>query len=139
MSAFLLTWRDIHWPYTRIERMVQIFGRKGYVIEPWKILAHKQAKKGDRVWLLKQGEGEKFIFGAGNLLDAPTCRQFDREAAYGARIKFDAFVDPLKRSIIGEYDLTRILTRHQIAARASGQSALEEDQEAALEECLRCC
>jgi hypothetical protein len=52
MSAFLLTWRDIHWPYTRIERMVQIFGRKGYVIEPWKIFAHEQAKKGDRVWLL---------------------------------------------------------------------------------------
>src|SRR5580658_1813674 len=89
-------------------------------------------RKGDRVWLLKQGEGEKIIFGAGNLLDAPTWRQFDREAAYGARIKFDAFVDPLKRSIIGEYDLTRILTRHQIAARASGRSALEEDQEAAL-------
>jgi hypothetical protein len=59
MSAFLLTWRDIHWPYTRIERMVQIFGRKGYVIEPWKIFAHEQAKKGGSGMALETRGGRK--------------------------------------------------------------------------------
>jgi hypothetical protein len=132
MTAFLLTWKAIHWPHPRVARMAEIFSRKGYVIEPWKIFAHRQAKSGDRVWLLQQGAGPKVIFGAGHLMEGPTLRSFDGNAAHGAPIKFDAFVDPLKGFLIGETELSGILKTHQLAAQASGHSALDEHQEIAL-------
>ena len=39
---------------------------QGYVEEPWRIAAHKLARAGDRVWVLRQGKGPKAIFGAGH-------------------------------------------------------------------------
>lgn len=136
MAEFLLTWKTIHWPYPRVARTVEIFSRKGHAIELWKIFAHVQAKSGDRAWLLQQGAGPKIIFGAGRLMEAPTLRSFDGKAARGARIKFDAFVDPLKGFLIGETELNGILKTHQLAARASGHAALDEHQEIALERYL---
>ena len=55
--AFLLTWKESGWPHSNILRMLREFERQGYVEEPWRLRAYRQAKPGDRVLVLKQGTG----------------------------------------------------------------------------------
>lgn len=70
MAAFLLTWKESGWPHENLVRMVKEFEKNGFVEESWRIAAHRMAKPGDGVWVLKQGRGPKRIFGAGHILGA---------------------------------------------------------------------
>jgi hypothetical protein len=57
------------WPHSNLVRMVATLSSQGYVDEPWRIIAHKFAKAGDRVWLLKQGRGRREYLVRAKLLD----------------------------------------------------------------------
>jgi hypothetical protein len=71
MTAILLTWKESGWPHENIVRMVNEIDANGHVDEPWRIAAHKIAKPGDRVWVLKQGRGPRGVFGVGEITGPP--------------------------------------------------------------------
>jgi hypothetical protein len=136
MTAFLLTWKESGWPHQEIVRMVAQHEAQGYVEESWRIAAFKMARAGDRVWVLRQGNGPKGIFGAGHITGTPTLGPAGKsETRMMAPVRFEAFVDPERRLLIGEDAVASILRPNQIRAQASGYP-IEDEQSAALEELL---
>lgn len=137
MTAFLLTWKVSGWPHENIVRMVRKHEAQGYVDEPWRIMAHKMAKVGDRAWVLQQGRSPKGIFGVGRLTGAPTLGPTGAgKMQMFAPIRFDAFVDPMQKLLISEEAVASVLRTQQIQAQASGYP-ISDGQSAALEEILR--
>ncbi len=129
MTAFLLTWKESGWPHENIVRMVETLGVQGYVDEPWRIAAHKMAKPGDAVWVLKQGRGPKGIFGSGQLTGpAAPGEAGNGKTQWMAPVRFHAFVDPRQRLLIDEQSVGRILRATQLRAQASGYPL--DDQQA---------
>jgi hypothetical protein len=136
MAAFLLTWKEKGWPHENIVRMVRTLDELGYVDEPWRIAAHKMAKKDDRVWVLRQGRGPKGIFGAGHIMDrAEPGDTGNGKMQMMAPVRFEAFVDPKQHLLIGAEAVAGILRPNQVRAQASGHP-LDDEQSAALEELL---
>jgi hypothetical protein len=132
-SAFLLTWKESGWPHSNILRMFRIYQEQGFVEEDWRFHAHRQAKSGDRVWLLKQGAGPKGIFGVGKIL-APARRG---DAGNGkqqmmVRVRFSVFSDPKQQLLIDEPATRGVLSATQIRMQASGYP-LSDDQSESLE------
>lgn len=131
MSAFLLTWKESEWPYENILRLCRMQAKHGYVDEPWRLHAHRRANVGDRVWLLKQGRGQKGIFGVGAITGPPKLG----DAGNGkhqmmAPVRFSAFVDPTREMLIDEDALRQILPDPKLRARASGDSLSDEVSQA---------
>ncbi len=119
--AFLLTWKESGWPHSNILRMLREFERQGYVEEPWRLRAYRQAKPGDRVWVLKQGTGPKGIFGVGQIVSAPRLgNSGSGKQQMMAPIRFSQFADPKKQLLIGDKEIHQILSETQIRAQASG-------------------
>jgi hypothetical protein len=56
MASFWMTWKPEGWPVEQLRALVAKFERDGVADEPWRIIAHKQAKVGDRVFAFKQGK-----------------------------------------------------------------------------------
>jgi hypothetical protein len=127
MTSFLMTWKEAGWPHENIVQMVKQREQQGYVEEPWRIAAHKRAKPGDRVWVLRQGRGPKGIFGAGHITGAPVLGPAGNgKMQMMAPVRFESFVDPYKVLLIGEDVVAGILGPTQIGARASGYPMTDE-------------
>ena len=79
------------------------------------------AKAGDRVWLLKQGDAPRGIFGRGEITGRPVRgRTSNGKQQWMAPVRFGAFVDPRQGMLIGEDAVARVLKNTQINAPASG-------------------
>jgi hypothetical protein len=137
MTAFLLTWKESGWPHENVVRMARSITTQGYVDEAWRLAAHKNAKPGDLVWVLKQGRGPKGIFGRGHITGNPARGEAGNgNIQWMAPVRFDAFVDPKEQLLIGEAEITRILRPTQITAQSSGYP-LDDEQSAALEAAMK--
>jgi putative restriction endonuclease len=133
-NAFLLTWKESGWPHSNILRMCDAFKRQGFVEEPWRIHAHRKAKVGDRVWLLKQGRGPKGIFGKGTITGLATLGDAGNgKQQMMAPVRFSAFTDPEARLLVDEARTREIISGRQMRAQASGDP-LTDEQSAALEQ-----
>src|SRR5262249_43299302 len=109
---------------------------QGFVDEPWRIAAHKLAKAGDRVWVLKQGRRPRGIFAAGEITGHPVRGDAGNgKVQWMVPVRFNTFVDPKQRLIVGEPDTAHILRPTQIKAQASGYP-LDPEQSSAFEEIL---
>jgi hypothetical protein len=132
VGAFLLTWKESGWPHENIVRMVATLETQGYVDEPWRIAAHKMAQAGDRVWVLKQGRGPKGIFGVGEITGpAALGPAGNGKTQWMVPVRFNAFVDPKQRLLIGDKAIGQILRTSQLRAQASGYP-LDDTQDNAL-------
>lgn len=121
MAAYLLTWKKDGWPIEEILRMELLFNQLGYVDECWRFKSHKLAKLDDRVWALKQGRGPKGIFGVGKIIDLPKKdKAGNGKIQWMVRIRFEVFVNPLKKLLIDENAVRIVLKESQLNARASG-------------------
>jgi hypothetical protein len=136
MTDFLLTWKESGWPHENIVRMANQMGSNGYVDEHWRIIAHRLAKAGDRVWVLKQGRGPRGVFGVGKITGPPAPGEASNgKVQWMAPVRFSAFVDPKQQLLIDEKVLSAILRPKQLNAQASGYP-LDEDQSNALDAAL---
>jgi putative restriction endonuclease len=130
-GAFLLTWKESGWPHSNIFRMLKEFEKQGYVEEPWRLRAYRQARPGDRVWALKQGAGPKGIFGVGQIVGPPRLGNAGSgKQQMMAPIRFSQFADPKKQLLIGEKEIYQILSDTQIRAQASGYPLTNEQIQA---------
>jgi hypothetical protein len=133
VTAFLLTWKESGWPHENIVRMANQCKTLGYVEEPWRIAASKMARRGDRVWVLRQGQGPKGIFGVGCISAEPAPGPAGNgKTQMMAPSRFTAFVDPRQEMLIDEAAVAAILRPNQIRAQASGYP-VDDEQSAALE------
>jgi len=136
MAAFLLTWKESGWPYADLLALVRAFDRDGAAEKPWRLRSHKQAQVGDRVWLLKQGQTPRGIFGVGRIIGAPTSETTeDGGERWSAMVRFEELVDPKKSFLIPEAALTDVLKPSQLRAQASGDP-LSDEQDQALDNLL---
>jgi putative restriction endonuclease len=119
--GFLLTWKDTGWPHSNLVRMEKSFLTDGFVEEAWRLRASNIAQVGDLVWLLRQGPGEKGIFGFGQLVGSPKpSTASDGKRKMQALIRFSKFSDPRKHFLVSESEVRKVLSNSQIRAQASG-------------------
>jgi hypothetical protein len=119
-----------------ITRMVSTLQQYGYVDENWRLIAHKQVKLGDRVWVLKQGAGPMGIFGVGKIIKLPSRGEAGNgKIQWMAGIRFEAFVNPMNGFLIDEKVVRTVLSETQISARASGYP-LQPDRSLEFERCF---
>lgn len=65
MSTYLLTWSPKKWRWTDLPRRISEIRRKGYCVSDWSCGNNKSINRGDRLFLLRQGEEPRGIVGAG--------------------------------------------------------------------------
>jgi len=116
MTAYLFTWNQRE-GYSNIQKLASKFKSKGYVDESWRILSHQMVRVGDSAYLLKQGKGERGIFGIGKIIDKPFV---GNDSKYYVPIRFFRFVDPKTEMLATHEALEQILEKKQIDVFASG-------------------
>ncbi len=133
MTAFILTWKDKVWPYEHLLKLIDRFRQDGVAEDLWRVSAHRRARPGDLVILLKQGDDPRGIFGFGFILDAPTLRSDPSDHGppkMRARVRLTRLVDPkIERLLIPLNELEGVLPSWQINAQASGQAPLTPECE----------
>ena len=99
MKSFLFTWSHTShgWPYEELKKLVQRFETDGDTREGWQCKSHKKAQSGDRVFLMKQGEDPRGLFGSGKIVRGPYPGD---DNSYYVEISFDVLVDPVKTSVL---------------------------------------
>lgn len=70
---FLFTWKQEHWDYKKLRKLVERFRLRGAAEEWWSCSAHRKIRAGDRAYLLKQGKPIG-IFGRGTIIGKPRRR-----------------------------------------------------------------
>lgn len=65
MSSYLLTWRPKRWQWRDLSKRIGEIKRKGFCVTDWSCGNNKNITKGDRLFLLRQGEEPRGIVGAG--------------------------------------------------------------------------
>ncbi len=124
MTAFWMTWKPEGWPLEQLRDLVQRFERDSSADEPWRIIAHKRAKVGDRVFAFKQGSEPRGIFGVGTITAPPSIRPelspHSEQLQYFAPVHFTSLVDPTDHFLLPLEDMIEIVPGRLIRAQASG-------------------
>ena len=146
MPAYWLTYKPLSptsrrgWPADELSKLVQRFEANPVnTTALWRISSHQSAKIGDRVYLFKQGDDPKGIFGTGEIIEAPREQEdpTDTEGVfrYRAKIRFEQLVDPSRNFLIAFKEVERIVPEFLISAQASG-ARVPEDAATELEKYL---
>ena len=142
MPAYWLTYKPLSasaprgWPAEEMSDLVRQFEASPASATPlWRIASHK-AQPGERVYLFKQGDGPRGIFGIGSIKESPR-EQLDLTdnetiPRYRARIRFNHLVDPARAFILEHPALQDVVPESLISAQASG-TTVPAEVEAALE------
>src|SRR4051812_33358531 len=104
MRAYWLTFKPLGpaaprgWPMENLKDLVRRFGADpADATEWWRIATHRSAQVGDRVYLFKQGDDPRGIFGVGTIVGGPERRggSSDQEGVRPrALVRFEKLVDP---------------------------------------------
>lgn len=124
MTAFWMTWKPEGWPIERLRDLIGRFQADPETTEPWRILAHRQARIGDRVYLFKQGKGPRGIFGVGTIasepaLDAAQSLNPDHPQHF-VDVRFVELLDPTQSMLLDLGRLEDIVPASRIRSQASG-------------------
>jgi putative restriction endonuclease len=97
--------------------------------EWWRIASRQAARIGDRVYLFKQGDDPRGIFGVGNIVGGPETRvvQSDNLGPLPrALIRFERLVDPSVDFLLRLEEIDDVVPPSLITAQASGNSVSDE-------------
>lgn len=96
----------------------------------WRIASSRTASIGDRVYLFKQGAGQKGIFGVGELLEAPRKQvdptDIDTGPTDRARIQFTHLVNPAETFLLDYDAIADIVPETLVNAQQSGNSMSDD-------------
>ena len=129
MPAYWLTYKPYGptaprgWPSERLTALVDRFDSNPLGTTEWWRMANQKARVGERVYLFKQGDGPRGIFGVGSIISGPDLREKadDGEGVRPrAEIQFDALVDPSKGFLLSLEEITDIIPVAKINTQASG-------------------
>ena len=71
MSTYLLTWSPKKWRWADLAQQIGEIKKKGFYAADWSCGNNKSIARGDRLFLLRQGEEPRGIVGSGYALSAP--------------------------------------------------------------------
>lgn len=129
MTAYWLTFKPlapdapIGWPIEHLKDLVARFDADPTTAtEWWRIAAHRSAQVGERVYLFKQGEGLRGIFGVGTIVGGPERRSTRTDAIlqFHVEVRFEKLVDPSERFLLRLDEIEDIVPKTAIDAQASG-------------------
>lgn len=128
MTAFLLTWKKEKWPHENILRILGEFQKSNFVVEEWRVSAHRKIYVGAKAWLLKQGIGEKGIFGYGVVIGQPKEKiDYEGKNSYMVPVRFERLTDPLVQFLINESDVRSVLLPEQYNSQSSGNTISDQE------------
>lgn len=136
MPAFWLTYKPLGpasprgWPPEQMEALIRSFEADPTNASPlWRIASSKSASIGDRVYLFKQGAGQRGIFGIGELIEAPRPQfdptDIDAGLTDRARIRFSHLVNPAHAFLLDHDALADLVPKQLIEAQQSGNRVPE--------------
>lgn len=134
MVDFILTWveKEQGFPHEEIARMINLLNENGHVDEPWRFQSTK-ARINNRVWLLKQGDDPRGIFGVGHFVGPRVMGPASNgKMSPMALVRFTTLVDPKEEFLIGWSSAKEILN---MRIYASG-TLIDDDRAKALESLL---
>lgn len=67
-SAFLLTWNPRVFPWSDLRQDIARLRRRGTLVTDWSCARSKRIRKGDRLWLLRQGVEPRGIVARGRAI-----------------------------------------------------------------------
>ena len=127
MSTYLLTWNPKKWQWKDLSRSIGEIKSKGFCITDWSCGNNKSIAKGDRLFLLRQGEEPRGIVGAGWAESEPFEEtHWRKEKAKLGRttmyvmVKWETLLNPETESIfprewLNEVELSRVNWNTQIS------------------------
>jgi hypothetical protein len=121
MTAFLITWRPTGelkgsgWPEAELLKLVRKHAQQGTVVEPWTFRPYRIAKKGDRIFLIRQGNRGHVLFGYGRISEIP------KPYEESVDVKFEGLVDPGSQAFATDANLNAITNERMVwGTRHSG-------------------
>jgi hypothetical protein len=136
MAAYWLTFKPWGpsalrgWPIEDLRKLVARFNiDPSATTEWWRIASHQTAQVGDRVYLFKQGDNPRGIFGFGNIIDGPEIRSVPSDhlgPAPRALVRFERLVDPSREFLLGLEEIEDVVPSSLVNANASGFSVGDE-------------
>ena len=107
MSTYLLTWSPKKWRWADLPGRIREIRRKGFCVTDWSCGNNKSITKGDRVFLLRQGEEPRRVVGAGRAAsDSFEEVHWSREKARAGRttmyvmVRWETLLNPETESIL---------------------------------------
>jgi putative restriction endonuclease len=136
MTAYWLTFKPYGpsaprgWPIEELQDLVRRFNiDPSGATEWWRIASHQSAQSGDRVYLFKQGDNPRGIFGVGNITGGPENRSVpsdDLGPVPRALVRFEQLVDPSTDFLLRLEEIEDVVPPTLINAQASGNSVADE-------------
>jgi 5-methylcytosine-specific restriction protein A len=141
MSTYLLTWSPKKWPWEDLPRLIGEIKKRGFCLTDWSCGNNKSISKGDRLFLLRQGEEPRGIVGAGWAESGPYEEiHWREEKARAGRttmylaVRWEKLLNPDRESIfprewLNEGELSRVNWNTQISGitiRPEAAEVLEE-------------
>ena len=136
MPAFWLTYKPLDrssprgWPASKLSELVASFeASPSNTTALWRFSSHRAGKPGDRVYLFKQGNDPKGIFGVGEIIENPRRQtdptDIDAGEVYRAKIRFNGLVDPSRKFLLGFDEIRDIIPDTLEGSQSSGVSVSE--------------
>jgi 5-methylcytosine-specific restriction protein A len=141
VSTYLLTWSPKKWQWEDLSRKIDEINKKGFCVTDWSCGNNKSIAKGDRLFLLRQGEEPRGIVGAGLADSGPFEEIHWREEKAKAgrttmylKVRWETLLNPERESIfprewLNEGVLSRVNWSTQISGiniRPEAAEVLEE-------------
>jgi putative restriction endonuclease len=118
------------WPIEKLRDLIRRFDiDPDAASEWWRIASHQAARIGDRVYLFKQGDDPRGIFGIGNIVGGPETRTVQSDnlgPLPRALIRFERLVDPSTDFLLRLEAIDDVVPPSLITAQASGNSVSDE-------------
>jgi putative restriction endonuclease len=118
------------WPIEELRDLVRRFNiTPSAATEWWRIASHRSAQSGDRVYLFKQGDNPRGIFGLGTIIGGPENRSVpsdDLGPVPRALVRFERLVDPSTEFLLRLEEIEDVVPPTLINAQASGNSVADE-------------
>ena len=110
------------WPAEELSTLVEkVRANPLSTTEPWRIAAFKQAKKGDGVFVFKQGDDPRGIIGIGQIVGDPVATKA-KGRTHEAPVRFHQLVDPARGEFLLPLErIQDLLPGNLVTARSSGQ------------------
>ncbi|MDQ1593292.1 MAG: 5-methylcytosine-specific restriction enzyme [Pyrinomonadaceae bacterium] len=148
MNTYLLTWSPKKWRWTDLSKRIGEIKKNGFCLSDWSCGNNKSIARGDRLFLLRQGEEPRGIVGAGWAESEPFEEiHWRAEKARAGRttmylnVRWETLLNPESESIfprewLNEGALSKVNWNTQISGisiRSEAADRLEERWESFLE------
>jgi hypothetical protein len=120
MAIYILTWNPVLYPWNERDDEAMEVSRRGVHAGDWTCGATKRIVPGDRVFLLRQGEGDPGIVASGYATETPAWEESWQ--AHLVKIDWDVILPSRTKSLSREVLLDRVPIRARWAQRSSGQN-----------------